>query len=247
MAYKRKSYRRKARRGNRKRRTPRRLSKHMVRAIRAIAQQPVETKQFPSYIDLSTLFNVTGYVSGASHIARGNLFSEIPRFKDTATKTEISFIGNDIQVRGFKFKIHMYAGTVGATPDALFRWTVYKIPGYVAGNSNIPPTGQEFNQSYTLTPTWSTWNTQYATIVTQRTFRLNESTTDPGHLIRKFWVPMRKKVTASGEESTVSNTYMAQIKGMQYYWALEMFAPTLTDLRGNFLGTIDTTVYFKDA
>jgi len=219
----------------------------MVRAIKAISQKPVETKAFPYSDNFSSFLTNSGYVSGSSHIIRQNIYSEIPRLKNSATVTEQSFIGNDIQSRGLRWEIHAYAGSAGATPDCAFRFTVLHIPGYAAGTSGILPSGPDFDQDYTNVPTWSRWNMQTVKVIFQRRFRMGESSTDPGHLMRKFYVPLRRKVTAIGEESIVLNTLMAQIKGEQYYWVLEMFAPTIADLRANILGAIDTTVYFKDA
>jgi len=248
MVYRKRSYRRATRRSLRSKRRPaRRLSKHMVRAIKSIAQQPVETKIFPLRGDFSSFLNNAGYISGASWNIRQNIFSEIPRLKNSATKTEISFVGNEIQARGFKWRFHGYVNTAGATPNARFRFTVYHIPGYQSGTSGIFANGSDFNQDYTNVPTWATWNRQTTKIIFQRSFSMNESSTDPGHTVRSFWIPMRKRVIAQADESIALNTTMAQIKGEQYYWVLECFAPTIADLKANIQGSIDTSLYFKDA
>lgn len=246
MAFRRRSYKRKPRRSH-KRRASRRLSKHMVRAIKAISQQPVETKRFPFSADISTLLNASGYVAGASWIVRGNVFSDIPRFKDTSTPTEQSFIGNDIQARGFRWMINVYSNGVTPAPDLLYRFTVYTVNAYTSGISGLLPTSLEFDQAFTNTPTWSTWNPQYVKIKFRRMFRLNRSSTDPGMLHKKFWVPLRRKITSSEQESLLVNSFMAQIKGEQMYWALEMFGPGLADIRSDSLGRVDTALFFKDA
>jgi len=57
---------------------------------------------------------------------------------------------------------------------------------------------------------------------------------------------MRKKVTSAEEEGTLTASYMGLIKGVQYYWALEIWGASQTDLRTSITGNVGTAIYFKD-
>lgn len=245
MAYRRKTtYRRKTRRAY-KRRT-KRVSKFMVRAIKAISQGPVETKRRADTVSLGQFLVLSGYVGGASAIVRSNIFSSIPRLKNTGTRTEGSFEGNSIMSRGLSFHIHAYFVTPGAQPDAQFRFTVYSENDYYEGLTGVSPTDSIFDPAFNSTPTWLIWNTQQVKIHYRRTFSLNQASTGSGMVNRKFWVPLRKKVVAEDEEGLIANTYMGEIKGQQYYYVLEVFAPNVSNLNLELIGHIDTAIYFKD-
>lgn len=247
MAYRKKSYKRKARRSN-KRRAPRRLSKHMVRAIKAISQIPVETKSYPKRDDFQTVLASSGYLgSGDSWLIRRNIFSDIPRADNTITKGEQSFIGNEVQCRGFRIQINLY--TYNATAlglDTVFRFSVYHENAYAGGLSTLSTSNYIFDQDQNTTPTWLFWNPQIAKVIYRRTFSLSQMTQVNRMVNKKFWIPLRKKVVSAEEESNVVNSFMGKIKGEQYYWVLEMLqagASSLTNIAGN----IGSRVYFKDA
>jgi len=244
------AYRRKTRRApRRKRRTNRRLSKHMVRAIKAISQQPVETKAYAYTVAFDTLLVTTGYAGGVAHTVQANIFSDIPRLKDTLTKTENSFIGNKIQSRGLRFQINVFSSNAAAlSSDCLFRFTVYKQSVYIGSLVSLASSSTVFDQSQTTSPTWAMWNTQRVNIIFQRKFRLAQLGQINGIVNRKFWVPLRKQVEATEEESTAVNTYMGEVKGMQYYWVLEILSPgNPSTLTTSYDGYVNTKVYFKDA
>lgn len=246
MAYRR-SYRRKARRGYRKSRTPRRLSKHMVRAIKAISQVPVETKHFPLTATIQSYLNTAAYSSGPFAVIRGNIFSDIPRLKNTGVKTENSFVGNQIQARGLRWWIELYPSTATNAPPLQMRFTVYRDNRYFASTTGVGIGDRIFDQDHVTTPTWSTWNQQDVKVMFQRRFTLKRSTSDPGMVKRKFWIPIRKKVESQDEESLVFSSIMGEIKGPQYYWVLEVFSPSSTDIRTDVIGNVDWNIYFKDA
>lgn len=244
MAYRRKrTYRRKKRA----------FSKKQVKAIKAISQVPVETKHFPYTSTFAALLNAGGYINGPSGIVFNNIYSTIPRADNTLTRDEYTFDGNEIQSRGFRFELNAYtvAATPGASLDVQFRFTVFSMAAFFSGIAGIGPSDPAFfDTDHDTTPTWSKWNTQNVTIHLQKTFRIDNNGNLNGLVRRKFYVPLRRKITSTLDASLVANSFMGEIKNKQVYWALEFFTPgfaVAADLRGYITGGISTGVYFKDA
>lgn len=242
MAY-RKKYRKTR---NSRRRKAKRLSKHMVRAIKAISAGPIETKRFTTYSLWNSLLLTSGYVAGPLVVLTGNIFSGIPKIKNALTRTEDSVIGNEFLCRGFKFLLNLNITSANAFPDVMFRFGLIQRTFYAPGVVTLNVGGQEFDQDFSNVPTQSIWNTQYIKRMYSRKFRLNQSTTDPGVIEKKFYIPIRKKVIVSTEESLAVNDFVGQIKGTQYYWTLEVWGINITQLDTAISGNLSTALYFKD-
>jgi len=245
MAFRRKSYKRRYKRPA--------FTKRQAKAIQAIAAKPVETKHFPYYAPLVTYLNDSGYVSGPNFIFFRNIYSPIPREDNTLTKSETTFIGNEIQSRGFRWECHFYtvATQPGSALDIQFRYTLFSASQYFNGTAGIGPADPNFfDIDHDTTPTWSKWNTQNVHIYQQRIFRLDNNGNLNAMTRRKYYQPLRRKVTSVLDASLVTNSFMREVKNKQVYWALECFAPgflTGADLKTYINGSIDTNVYFKDA
>lgn len=230
------------------------FSKRQVKAIKSISQIPVETKHYPNFGTLTEFLNSAGYISGPSLVFASNVYARIPRENNTLTKSEFTFEGNEIQSRGFRweFKAYTVAATPGASLDIMFRYTLFSIANYAGADAfGIAPNDtQYFDTDHGTVPTWSKWNVQNVTIHTQKMFRLNNDGNLNGMVSRKFYTPLRRKVTAAIDASVVINDYMFETKNRNTYWALEIFAPGFLpsgDIRTYLNGQIDTNIYFKDA
>lgn len=227
------------------------LSKHMVRAIKAIAQKPVETKDNPYNQTISTYLTSAGFVSGAQASIRHNIYSDIPREGSTVAREEHEFEGTSIQSRGLRWLINMWVSSVevpGGLFDVQFRFTVYSENDYFGNITGPGPANDIFDQEQETTATWATWNPQKVKIHFQRKFRLNNDGNRNALLSKKFYVPLRRKITSATDGQVDSNAYMGEVKGMQTYWVLEVFAPGLgVDLTSYLNGTISWKLYFKDA
>lgn len=228
------------------------FGKKAVAAIKRIAQQPVETKHFPVNNGLFTWFNDAGYVSGSSAVFIHNVYANIPRENNTLTKTENSVIGNEFQSRGLRWEFNGF--TVSATPGASFdvqlRFTVFSYSEYLgAGTIGVAPNDPFlFDTQHTTTPTWSKWNTQAVNIHKQSIFRIDNNGNQNAMVRRKFYTPLRRKITTQQDASTVANSFVREVKNKQVYWALEVFVPGFTgNIRDYLFGDISTNVYFKDA
>lgn len=223
------------------------ISKHMVRAIKAISAGPIETKSYKTNYSLGAYLSGAGYASGPEAGFRVNILSDIPIADNVGNKTESEVIGDEFLLRGFRWQIHMFQSNVTAlAPDIQFRFTVYTDNAYGGGTASLPPASSVFDQDLDTTATWATWNPQTVKILYQRKFRLTHVSQTTQLLDKKFYVKLRRKIKKQGEESLVVNNYVAEVKGMQLYWALETYGPTVTDLSSALTCKIGTTVYFKD-
>jgi len=148
----------------------------MVRAIKAISQIPVETKYFPEQNLLSSIFSGAAYAGGPQATLRKNIFDSLPRIKNTFTKTEQSFIGDSISCRGLRWQLDIATDNPGLnSPDAQFRFTVYKESFYRPGYDGPGVTDPIFDQDAINTATIAMWNAQVTKIMFRRVFKIHQS------------------------------------------------------------------------
>lgn len=227
------------------------FSKRQAKAIVRIAQKPVETKIFPTFSTFSGLLISSGYSGTLSNFGvRGNILSQLPSSKNTSVPTDESFVGDEILLRGFRFDgaFWLIASTPGVTYDAWFRFTVYSANDYIGSITRLGPNPQEFDPENSGIETLSKWNMNYVKIHAQKAFKVDNNGNLNGLVKRKFWVPLRRKITKADELTGVPPEFMGEVKGMQLYWALEIFVPGLaTSMPLNVFGQMTWTTYFKDA
>lgn len=246
MAYK------KRHRSHRKKRA---FTKKEAQAIVRIAQKPVETKDYPAYQSIAGWLNAADYNSslGNANQARilTNVYSDIPRADNLVTREEHEFAGTSIQSRGLRWTLNsfFYASTPGNLLDVQFRFTVFSMATFYFGITGPAENNPIFDLEQDTTATFATFNPQLVKIHFQRKWRLNNDGNVNGVSIKKFYIPLRRKIQATTDSSLTTNNYMGEIKNMQVYWMLEMFAPGLTaiDLAGYVQGSISTKIYFKDS
>lgn len=224
------------------------LSKHMVRAIKAISQIPAETKHYPASASVSAFLLGAGYISGNEATIRSNILADIPRANNTGGHEEYSFTGDSLMLRGLRWSFNAYvvASSPGAVYDCQFRFTVFSDNEYFAGTTGPGPANRIFDQSVNTTATWATWNPQVVKIHYQKKFKLNNDGNSNAMVNRKFYVPLRRKITTQNDTSVVVNNYLGEAEGKQIYWALEFFCPGVSNLSSYITGTISAKVYFKD-
>lgn len=223
------------------------ISKHMVRAIKAISQQPVETKRFVASQALSAWLSAAGYVAPSTGATiRQNFLGSLPRITNTPPDSESGFSGDKVNLRGFKWEIHVYPSTSANNPNTMMRFTVYQSPDYFANTTGPGPTDKIWDEDYDRSPTWAVWNVQTTKILFQRNFVINQSSTDPSVCNKKFYIPIRRTITSMGDESSVANSYMGEVMGLQMYWTLEILGINVPNLATGIVGVINTSLYFKD-
>lgn len=233
------------RRSHRKRRAP--FSKRQKAAIIRISQAPVETKRYDENWEWGSLLVTAGYISGSVATIRGQVFQSIPRADSALTKTEKEFIGSEIMLRGLRWEFMMYPNTAGATPDIRFRLTVFSTPAVSTGFPAAITGSVYADPDFNTVPTWFRWNQQLTKIRFQRTWMLGQSSDGPGNIKRKYYIPLQRKMTSAEEESTVTSSTFGAAKQIQFYWVLEVLAPTYTALNTALTGYVQTSTYFKDA
>lgn len=223
------------------------FSKRQRAAIIRIAQAPVETKRYDENWDWGSLLVTSGYIGGATTAIRGPIYQQIPRTDSTSTKNEKEFIGNEIQLRGFRWEFMGYPNTSGNTPDLKFRFTVYEESAEITTFPQVANWSLYADPDFNTIPTWSRWNMQKFKIRFQRTFTLGQSLDGPGNIKRKYYIPIARKMTSQAEESLVVNTVFGPAKEINIYWMLEVLAPTYTAMNTQVTGFVQTSCYFKDA
>lgn len=221
------------------------FSKRQKQAIERIATKPAETKHMDENWTFTSLLITAGYTGGGFFSIRGAIHNQIPRENNSITKSEHTFIGNEIHMRGFRWEFMGFPTTAVANPDIKFRFTVYEDP---IPYSTLPVTTNLviYDPDFTTTPTWARWNPQTAKIRYQRKFTLGQSSIGQSNIHRKFYIPIRRKLTSTVEESTAVNQFFGPAKEVQLYWVLECLAPNYTALDTQINGYVQTTVYFKD-
>lgn len=221
------------------------FSKREKQAIERIAVKPAETKHMDESWTWDSLLLAASYLSGEAFVLRGSVFNHIPRENNLITKSEHTFVGNQILMRGFRWEFMGYNAVTNATPDTKFRFTVYDDP---IPYSTLPNTVgiSVFDTDFPTVATWARWNNQSTKIRFQRTFTLGQASIGGGNIHKKFYIPIRRKLTSVAEESTAVNGFFGIAKEDQIYWVLEILAPGNTALRTYITGHVLTTVYFKD-
>lgn len=223
-------------------------------AIIRLSQAKVETKAYPVAASLLGYLTDTNYVAGTGAWAWGtNVFAGIPTTNSSNTAADDhSFLGNDIQARGLRWEGTFWSGdgvtTPGANYDTWFRFTVYEIPDYLSGNhALVAGAAQEYDPDFPMNPIIAKWNMDYVKLRFQKTWKLDNNGSLNALTRRKFYIPIQRKIEKSTELADTVGA-MGIIKGLQVYWALEVFSPGNTGNLGNFIsGAINTLVYFKDA
>jgi len=222
------------------------FSDRQKQAIERIAIKPAETKHMDQSWTINSLLVTAGYIGGETFAIRGSVFNHIPRENNSVTKSEHTYIGNEIMMRGFRWEFMGYPVVPNNTPDIKFRFTVYDDPipyttlPVTAGASGI------FDGDFINVPTWARWNPQSTKIRFQRHFTVNQSSIGASNIHKKYYIPIRRKLTSAAEESTALNTFFGVAKQEQIYWVLECLAPSFTALDTQFTGYVQSTVYFKD-
>lgn len=227
-----------------------RFTKKQVRAIKAIAQQPVETKTSVVSADFDTFLSNAGYTGGALYAVRGNVFSGMARADTTTVQSEHEVIGNEFMARGFKWNLDLYAATPGVLK---VRFTCYSYADYTPGLPLYTPvlnTDEVLDPEFpvqNLTPTEYRYNPQRVNILKRKTWTFGAGGSSGFVANMKVWVPIKGRKISAEEEGAILATTIGRLKGRNYYWVVEFLGPSFSNLSTSVNGAISTQVYFKDA
>jgi len=125
---------------------------------------------------------------------------------------------------------------------------IYEVPDYDAGNRElVAGAAKEYDLDFQREPIIAKWSMDYVKLRFQKMFKLDNNGSLNAMTKKIFWVPIQRKIEKSDELADTVGT-MGEIKGLQVYWALEIFQPGNSANILNFVsGTINTLIYFKDA
>lgn len=222
----------------------------------AISQKPVETKNYVYSASYTQFLLDNGYLSPSDNVAfRSNIFASIPHADSAFVKTEHEVIGNELMARGFWMRVSLSsavaptAGHYGAN----FRLTVYSIADVDTTAPTfelVGPADRIYDPDFNVGPytTDRPFNMQQINVLKTHSWEARfDGNEDNYQTEHRMWVPiMGRKVARNEESSTVSSNF-GPLKGRNYYWLLEIYAPGQSDLRAGVTGAIMTKVYFKDA
>ena len=229
------------------------FSERQKDAIIRLSQAKVETKAYPTSISLVDYLTSTGYVSpAASHAFQANVYNYVPtaQFSNPAPDDQ-TFVGNEFVSRGLRWEGWFWTGDGIASPggsfDVWFRFTVFEVSDFVPAPAQITNLSAVLDPDYPRDPVVSKWNVDYTKIRFQKSFKLDNNGSVNAMVKRKFYIPIQRKIEKAFQ-LTDAVPSMQQIKGLQVYWALEMFAPGQVGNFNSFVnGRINTTLYFKDS
>lgn len=242
MAYRRrKTYRRKGRR--------KALSDRQVRAVQSIVAGNIETKHYINWLTFGTWLNISGYTGSADSWATTfNIFDGIPTEVLVPTVSD-GVVGQEFDARGFKVILDL-SSSAGTAYNLFGRITFFKTNIYNAnaGTSNqnpvfLPNSNNLFDGEFPLGPTIGRWDTDVSVVLKQKRFRLGFMGDANARKTFKWWFPMRGKKIIKGD----AKPRVGELQGWQYYFALEFYAPGVTNMTSVYGGNVSTEVYFKDA
>lgn len=242
------------------------FGKKAVRAIKKIAQKPVETKYYHLDINVATNATVGPLTWTGSNVILGhNIWNNVPRADSTSVRSRSEMIGQECQGRGFSLKWAIYYPAVRSPEDSTIdetlrvRVSVVKAADYFPFNASsgwekVSSTASFFDDEDTNVspPTLVRFNTDFCTVMKSKSFTLNPYG-QKGLLSRgKMWVPIKKRIQAADPEPTTgTSSFVGKLKGFQYYVLIELWSPyTLENIgaiTNNWVFILNSRVYFKDA
>lgn len=236
------------------------FGKRATRAIKAISQQPVETKWYAFNVELSgSDVGPVGWVGTEAQIIH-NIWQFVPRADSTSTRSRSEVLGQECQGRGYSLRWAIYY-PAGETVSVVARCRLSVIS--MANYYDTALSGQ-FTDSVPAS-IWEDEAVGAPPLTTLRRFnkdRVNVHATK-SHTFSvggqsnllwegKMWVPMRRKIIAAAPESVLGTTdRMNELKDRQYYLVVEFYDPNglaaTSPAPNGWVLQFENKVYWKDA
>lgn len=226
------------------------LGPRQVRAVKSIVRQLPETKIYWDFFDPTRyLFSTVGtYLNARFGRYLIPIHANIPKFKNTATDTNISVIGDEFYSVGVAVKA---AALVTGNTNYRVRISIISSsvgPSLGTGPFSITNTNYDWMESQTpfSQPTIQSFS-DGVNVLKSKTISMNED----GGVARtmRIYAPIRGKKEAYKHETTVTNSYVGTLTGRNYYIMVEWYSTSTTTTSAsdniNLFG--EFRVYFKDA
>lgn len=246
------------------------FSKRAEKAIKRIAQEPVETKWHIDTEDLATRYIPSTYVAGQqSRLWVHNVFQFLPKDRTGGLPTpdpRDTVIGNEFRATGvsvkwrFAYPAPFIGGVTAGTQHLMrVRITMFKMVDY---SSTAPSAGSPFQGSTWVnttptfyaeedsdqTPTFFRFDMDKVTVMKSKSFTLSSGGQRSFLAEGKMWVPFQKKMVIWDSESSTS---VNRLKDWNYYLLLEIYDPFVligdTGNNANWDLQMEEKVYYKDA
>lgn len=224
-----------------------------ARAIKAIVRGDIETKKFQRGLLPLTDFlsSSAAYLSGAPGASLVNMMQYVPRVRNTFTPSSFSVIGDEFMLRGLKVKLA--AEITGVYRSFRVRCTLFGSTIYTESTTSLSM-GNKFyeQQSQFNTPTFKPLDPDVVNIYKQTTFEFHTlQEAAKTRMIKMYSTKMAGKKHLIDDENVLSNSYVGQLKKMNYYLLVEWnVAGTVAPVAGTSSSNLriygDMHVYFKD-
>jgi len=231
-----------------------RTKKQLIKLIKKVSLGTQETKQFAAdYLP----FSILGLITTQEVSIAFNLWGDLPRFKNVATSTEGSFIGDQIYVKGVKLMLEVDGGPwadLSLVDIAQYRFTLISTDNEEAMTTSVyaqaTPATWYAPDTYNQTRDYPNrrWNTDLVTVLKTWHRRPKYYSTVTAKHYWKFWLPFGRKFTTRTEESLVTSSYWGTNKGKNYYFIIDATANSTSGSFNSYNAiSMAKIVYFKDA
>lgn len=247
MAWRRRNGRGRTRR-TRRTRTKRKPTtrKSLVRLIKQVSLSTAETKRYAVQFNP---FSIGTIGSATEWSIAHHLFYDIPNLGNTATRTDNSFIGEEIWAKGVKFRFQMVPGSLGNFAMRISIISVVDAGTFLAtpGQAVTPtPWYEQSTANILLTPARRRFNPSKVNVLKSRTYWLRPQGAGFVNPWKSLWIKFNRKFRRMAEEDNVNEVWGLN-RGKDYYMIAEFWNPAATSLVSGLNGTIDKIVYFKDS
>lgn len=228
------------------------FGKKAVRAIKAIAQRPVETKwSIWSNSVFNAAYSPSQFGSSYNTAAHINIFDTVYRADSVATRSRSEVMGQEFQLRGISVKWMLWTAV---THPIRYRLSLISFDTYFSTGAgfNTLSTAAEFfedEDNGNLLATFQRFNTDKVRVVWSRQLKAQPNGATATLVEGKGWIPIRRKcVVAEAEPTSGTSSTVSKLKDHQYYLILECLDPgLLSTTTGNYNWVVDFKVYWKDA
>lgn len=190
-----------------------------------------------------------------------HFISDLPNVRNSSTPSDTSFIGDQIYLKGIKWRFTMtWDSHASATPGTAIWVRISLLSGTnindgttlyptLVGETPIPPVFYEPTSLLGIPVTAQRWNTQRVKVLRTKKFVIRPGNEKTAFSTYNLYMPFNRNMKTSYEESNItSNTFGLRANGKQYWWALELYNPTggaLDEFGGG--PRCEKIIYFKDA
>lgn len=253
MPYRRRSKRSRPRRSRKARRRGRGVNKkRLVKLIKAVSFSTQETKKFVAAYNVVTAVPITSSIAWG---AVTPLLYDLPRANNTTQRSDVTFDGNKIYLKGIKlWPVITLSSTSSTAPvtGARVRCTLISTTDRIAavtggvGWSNIP--NNWYEEGSANPTTYNGWNTERVKVVKTWTWVLNFAGGFTHMRSMKRYLKFGAWKTTEAGSSTTSNTYWGDCKGVNPFFVMEVYNGGPQPLStSTFAVSLDKYIYFKDA